>query len=441
MATTKPRTSGTLGRLANHAYGAAFLLVVAGLLALSVAAFQKRFSDVVMVTLDTDRIGNQLQEASDVKIRGLVVGEVRHIRVTPSGARLDLALQPDQVGLIPGNVSARLLPKTLFGERFVDLVIPPEGARGRLRPGARIGQDRTAVAIELERVFDDLLPLLRAVQPEKLAATLNALATTLDGRGTQLGRTMVMAERYFEQLNPKMPMIQQDISGLADLASTYAVVAPQLLRAATALLTTNKTIVEKKDDLAGFFAGTAGFANTATDFLTENGDRIIQVGRVQRPTLAVLARYSPIYPCMASGLVAWLPRINGAWAGPSFHITLEVAPQRRAYHPGEEPAWGEHRGPSCQGLPHPGGSQAHPRQGATFDDGTDRSSGSPSSALPPALMGRTGAATADPDTGTPGTAEEQGLVAALLSPEGGRPSALTTLLAGPLLRGMVVSNS
>ena len=461
MSPTTPGPDGIIRRLGNHAYGAAFLLVVAALLALSVATFQKRFANVVMVTLDTDRIGSQLQEASDVKIRGLVVGEVRHITVTPSGARLDLALEPDQVGLIPGNVAARLLPKTLFGERFVDLVIPPTGPQGRLQRGAHIGQDRTAVAIELERVFDDLLPLLRTVQPEKLAATLNALATTLDGRGTQLGRTIVLAERYLEQVNPKLPVIQQDISGLADLASTYAVVAPQLLRAATALLTTNKTIVERKDDLAGFFAGTAGFANTATDFLAESGDRIIQVGRVQRPTLAVLAKYSPTYPCMASGLVEWLPRIDRVWSGPSFHITLEVAPQRPAYHPGEEPAWGEHRGPNCFGLPHPPGSQAHPRRGAAFDDGTDRSRGSASldsasldsaasgsgsigsasSALPSALLGRTGAASGDPDTGSAGTVDEQELVAALLSPEGGRPSALTTLLAGPLLRGMVVSNS
>jgi hypothetical protein len=149
---------------------------------------------------------------------------------------------------------------------------------------------------------------------------------------------------------------------------------------------------------------------------------------------------------MATGLVAWLPRIDRVWSGPSFHITLEVAPQRPAYHPGEEPAWGEQRGANCFGLPHPPGSQAHPRQGATFDDGTDRSSGSAltssaSSALPSALSGRAGAASGDPDTGSAGTVDEQELVAALLSPEGGRPSALTTLLAGPLLRGMVVSNS
>ena len=152
-------TSSALGRLGHRTYGVAFLVVVALLLSLSIASFNKVFTDVVDVTLETNRIGSQLQEASDVKIRGLIVGEVRTITPHGDGVTLGLALKPDMVGLIPAKVSARLLPKTLFGERYVDLV-PPAGASGRsLRAGDVIPQDRTTVAIELEKVFEDLLPL------------------------------------------------------------------------------------------------------------------------------------------------------------------------------------------------------------------------------------------------------------------------------------------
>ncbi len=301
-----------------------------------------------------------MQASADVKIRGVIVGEVRSISSRPDGATLTLALDPQQAELVPASVSARLLPKTLFGERFVDLV-PPAGDPGRpIREGDVIPQDRTSVAIELERVFDELLPLLRTVKPEKLAATLNALATALDGRGTRLGENLVLVDRYFTRLNPQLPLIEADISGLADLASTYADAAPNLLRAADALRTTNATIVEKKDQLAGFLAGTAGFANTTAEFLEKNDDRIIQVGRVQRPTLAVLAKHAPVYPCLAQGLVGWIPRAEGIFAGGQFHITLETPPQRSGYRPGQEPAWNDDRGPSCRGLPDPGGSQQHP---------------------------------------------------------------------------------
>ena len=48
-----------------------------------------------------------------------------------------------------------------------------------LHDGSVINQDHSSAAIELERVLDDTLPLLQAIQPDKLAATLGALATAL----------------------------------------------------------------------------------------------------------------------------------------------------------------------------------------------------------------------------------------------------------------------
>ena len=436
---------GLLGRLSSGAYGVVFLVVVALLVGLSVAMFQQRFTRTVGVTLLTDRIGSQLQRGSDVKLRGLIVGQVSSIAVTAKGARLGLALDPEQVDLIPAGVHARLLPKTLFGERFVDLVSPGAGsaavaAGGHLVAGDVISQDRSSVAIELETVFADLLPLLRTVQPGKLAATLNALASALEGRGQRLGQNLVLVDDYFAQLNPKLPAIKADISGLADLASTYASAAPDLVAAARNLITTSTTIVQKRDDLAGFLASTAGFANTTADFLDANGDRIIQVGRVNRPTVETFARYSPEYPCLAAALTNWIPRIDQAWRDDTFHLTIETTPQRSGYHPGEEPRWGEDRGPRCYGLPDHYGSQANPRKGIHFSDGTDGSGSSAGSALPQLFGGQSGLAVADPDAGLAGTAQEQRLVTALLDP-GSKPSAITTLLAGPILRGTLVNQS
>ncbi|MBD3785028.1 MAG: hypothetical protein IE926_19115, partial [Micrococcales bacterium] len=79
--------TGLLAGLRARAYGVAFLLVVALLVALSIASFEKVFTKVVTVTLRTDRIGSQMQEAADVKIRGLIVGEVRSISATALDGR------------------------------------------------------------------------------------------------------------------------------------------------------------------------------------------------------------------------------------------------------------------------------------------------------------------------------------------------------------------
>jgi phospholipid/cholesterol/gamma-HCH transport system substrate-binding protein len=68
-----------------------------------------------------------------------------------------------------------------------------------------------------------------------------------------------------------------------------------------------------------------------------------------------------------------------------------------------------------------------------------RTSGSARSALPSALLAPEALAVTGVDSGLAGTVEEQQVVAIALAPYGvTEPSALTTLLAGPLLRGGVV---
>src|SRR4051812_47224797 len=181
--------SGISQRVRYRFYGLAFLLVVALALALTIALYQKTFKDVVTVKVQTDRAGLQLLNRSDVKVRGLIVGEVRGIRATANGAEIDLAIDSDKAKLVPANSQARLLPKTLFVEKYVALETPGQPGSA-IREGQVLQQDRTQAAVEVGKVLDDILPVLQAVQPEKLNATLNALATALQGRGDQLGHNL-----------------------------------------------------------------------------------------------------------------------------------------------------------------------------------------------------------------------------------------------------------
>jgi phospholipid/cholesterol/gamma-HCH transport system substrate-binding protein len=412
-------------------YGVVFLVVLALLVGLTVAIYDKVFVDVVHVTLQTDRVGNQLAPPADVKLRGMIVGEVRSVSSNGRQATVDLALQPRTVGLIPANVTARLLPKTLFGEKFVDLQIPARPSQARLAEGAVITQDRTSTAIELERVLDNLLPLLRTINPAKLNATLNALATALEGRGERLGENLELVDGYFTRLNPQLPTIQQDLLGLADVSEIYADAAPDLVRMLRNFAVTTSSIKDKSQVYAGFLAGTTGFATTTRGLLDENGDRLIRLASVGRPTLALLARYSPEYPCLLQALAQSNDLIGRTFANGELHITLEVTKARAGYKPGEEPAWGENRGPSCYGLPNP----ARPWPGNRFRDGT-KGDGS-ASALPTFLL--------DPQSGTSGSREEQGVVDALVSPQMGVPAGdvpdVATLLFGPMARGTAVDQS
>src|SRR3954465_573444 len=151
--------------------GVAFLLLLAIFFALVVGLYNKAFIKTVPVSLRTDRIGNQLSLNADVKFRGVNVGDVRELRTNGEVATLRLAMKPNQIKLIPSNVQARILPKTLFGQKYVELVSPDNTGPQKvasgspasvppLKSGDVITQDRSSTAIEIEQLYDNLLPFI-----------------------------------------------------------------------------------------------------------------------------------------------------------------------------------------------------------------------------------------------------------------------------------------
>lgn len=334
--------------------GLAFLVVLALLLGLSVATYKKAFTEVARVTLETDTAGNQLQEASDVKVRGVIVGDVREVEASADGATIELAIKPEYLDQIPADVSVRLLPKTLFGERFVALQLPENPSAERLADGDVIGQDRSENAIELARVIDNTLPLLQAVQPDDLSFTLGAVADALRGRGDELGANLAATGEYFSEINTVLPQLQADISGLADFADTYDGAAEDLLAVLDNLAITNSTLVDQSEQLRRTFTVGESSARVTAGFLETNERNLISLAESSRPVLGVFAEYSPEYPCLLDGLARSVPRIGetfGTDGDPALNLNIQVVfPPRNAYQPGDQPAYLDQSGPDCRGL-------------------------------------------------------------------------------------------
>lgn len=129
--------------------GLAFLGVLLLLGALAVAQYAGAFRSGVSVTLKVDRVGTQLDPKADVKVRGLIVGSVTAVHTDGDGATVQLSLDPKLVDQIPADVTARLLPKTLFGQKYVSLV--PGSSPRRIAAGDVIGEDRSRSAVEVEQ--------------------------------------------------------------------------------------------------------------------------------------------------------------------------------------------------------------------------------------------------------------------------------------------------
>ncbi|GAA4606408.1 MCE family protein [Actinoallomurus liliacearum] len=344
-------------RLRYRLYGLAFVLVVLLLVVLMVMQYNKAFTPVYHVTVDSDRAGLQLVPHSDVKVRGLIVGEVRKIRQTQNGAAIDLAIDPGKARLIPAASSARMLPKTVFGEKFVDIV-PPAGTLGgrHLKNGDVIPQDRSTTAVEVNQVLNDVMPILDEVEPAKLNATLNALATALQGRGDQIGQMLVDADDYLKRLNPHLPTVIHDLRQLAVVSDNLNGAAPDLISIMQNLQTTNRTIVDKEPQLVAALDKGIGLTGQATEFTADNEPRLVGAMIANRKALALVAKYSPGVPCVFQGMAKLTPRLIDAMGGrqPGVHVTLELVKPRPGYKPGlDRPEFKDYRNPRCYGLPNP----------------------------------------------------------------------------------------
>ncbi|WP_329205441.1 MCE family protein [Streptomyces sp. NBC_00683] len=417
--------------------GVAFVLVPAVLVWVSVSVYEKDFSDDATVTVRTGSVGNEMHDNADVKLRGVVIGQVRDIAADGDGARLTLAIQPDRLGQIPADVTAQMLPTTLFGERFVALVPPPVPSARTLRAGSVIPQDRSSNAIELEEVLDNVLPMLTAVKPEKLAATLNAVSQALEGRGDKLGDTLVTLDAHLKEFNPQLPTLNADIKELVKVSALYADAAPDVLDALTDFTTTSGTIAEQQAELADLYGSTTASAQDVTSFLRRNKDNLIRLSAAGRPTLELLAEYSDAFPCTLRTMAGFVPAMDkalGKGTGqPGLHVTLKAVKSKGKYVAGKDtPVYSATGGPHCYSVPYVGRTvpTADARAAADTDTG------------PAAGEEATAPAANDSALGIPNSPQESRLVNELIAPSlKVQPQSLpdwSSVLIGPAFRGAEV---
>lgn len=134
-----------------------------------------------------------IHPGSDVRVLGVRIGEVSTI--TPEGDRVRVELEYEPGRRIPADARAAIINSSVVSDRYVQL-LPVYRGGPALRDGAVIPEDRTAVPVELDRVFDSLHSTAEALGPRgankggSLSRLLGVSADNLDGQGERLHRTV-----------------------------------------------------------------------------------------------------------------------------------------------------------------------------------------------------------------------------------------------------------
>jgi phospholipid/cholesterol/gamma-HCH transport system substrate-binding protein len=143
----------------------------------------------------------------EVRVSGVKVGKIDSL--TPEGTRTKMIMKIDRGVPIPADAKAVIIAQNLVAARYVQLTPAYRSGGGpKMRDGAVISQDRTAVPVEWDEVKTQLMRLATDLGPKSgvsgtsLSRFLDSSANALNGNGDKLRQTLAQlsgAARIFAE--------------------------------------------------------------------------------------------------------------------------------------------------------------------------------------------------------------------------------------------------
>lgn len=339
--------------------GALAALVFGGAYVFLFAWGARTFESPAQVTATVPASAGALKVDSAIQYRGVNVGRVERIDAGTRDSLITLGFDEEAMASIPADVQVRLMPRTVFGDYYVDLVSPESADRTAsgpaLRPGGTVQADQSEAAVQLYQAFSRIYELVGAIDPADLNAALTAVATALDGEGERLGESLDALHRTLVASEPVLDGFGDDLDDIAELAGELDAAAPDVLATLDNSITVSRTIVEKQQGLAALLAAGTRTAEEATA-LGDNRDRIITLvddtdGLLDSLT-ARPGQITTVYQGLRNLVTTLPPAVaSGPWLNSD--LTLS-AKDLQPYWKAQCPTYGDLEGPSCtQTAPNP----------------------------------------------------------------------------------------
>ncbi|MCX6396969.1 MAG: MCE family protein [Propionibacteriales bacterium] len=314
----------------------------------------------VPVTVEVTTYGDSLGVNSSVKYRGLRVGRVMRLEKSRGAARsytIKAVLERQFADRVPASVVARVLPGSIFGADFVDLVDPggagravPAATGGRaLRAGSVVRADTSAPTVRLMDTFSATQRVLGAIDPAVMDSALSQLAAALDGKGTEIRGFITRTSALLEQAGRAEPDFYADLALIGRNAGVLADLEPALAQTLRDSLPLARTLAEKAQNTQRLLGSSAGLAGSLTAFLHANGGALA----------ALLDAVSPTYRAFVGGIVPFskilglAPQVMRNGANVVKGNALQMLAQFNVdlvnpYSAADCPRYGSLKGPNCR---------------------------------------------------------------------------------------------
>ncbi|MEE2033892.1 MlaD family protein [Rhodococcus chondri] len=400
--------------------GVVALMSAALLVAATIAKTGGKFDEAYHLTALLGDIGDGLPAGSDVKFRGVLVGEVREVGLSTDGGPnvVRISIDPERLSAIPGSVTARVVPSNVFAVSSVQLV--DNGAAAPLRENATIVQDESLSTVQLQTALTKLRELTAAaarLDTQDTLGVLAAVAEATDRRGKDIVQAGARLERIVHEIGA---VVTPDggpstLSALADAVEGLHNSAPDLLDAVGHAVGPMRTLVETEEQLSSFFFGSANTLSTVATAFENNTEQMTSLTARLGPVLGVVAdgahEFTPIVTRMNRISEKWFVEFWPPGQQNGVGKFVFQATPHLTYTRADCPRYGDLAGPSCTTAPETGAPRVVDRLGESSSAGGVPVGG---------------------NVGPVGSPDEKKIIDRIL---GGDLGAAADLLLGPVARG------
>ncbi|WLP88808.1 MlaD family protein [Gordonia sp. NB41Y] len=219
-----------------------------------------------------------ISPGAPVRYHGVKVGQISSVDAGRDSSEVGMTIEKSVIGSIPAGVIMRVLPRTFFGDIYVQLVpIPGREQGSALSDGDAIAVDSGPDAVNLYDIFSKMSDLIAEVEPEKMTVALAAVNKAIGGRGRDLG---VMIDQWAASSR----QLEDSVNQFIDATPRFRRVMESLERATPAITETlasvtdiSRGIVDHQQNLASFFAAASGYLDTAAPFVAAQKQNLIRV--------------------------------------------------------------------------------------------------------------------------------------------------------------------
>ena len=243
--------------LLNAVLVAAFaVLCVVGMefLAVNIGQPNPLSADYTVHAVFTDADG--VPTAADVRVAGVQVGKVTSVSHDPSNPGFSVVtLQISNANAVPvfSNGYAVVRPKTLLGEKYIDLTVGDRNAGQAIPPDGYLPQARTSSDVENDQIFNAFDAQTRQ-QQKVVLQELDAATQNRSG-----------------DIQAILPQLTQIVQDLSPLAKVYEKDNPQVDDIFVNFNTLMQTLADEHQQLAGLLAN----GNVALGAIAQRDDALI----------------------------------------------------------------------------------------------------------------------------------------------------------------------